>query len=236
MDLRRYTFDLSATITKPGGSKSEVIRSNPTEFTSIKAVFGEPDKNGWRSLPDPSDFLSFETVVKPRRHQYRHQRPTRNVGVGNVRMYNPELFYAVLLVEAKLKEELWSKDLGSARFQHSITLRLHMATFQISYGETPTEHTCTWQMAPYVEEDNVLLKVFSYVLTLQIFHYLWFTVSQTWPKEDYKYEWEAPKKLDTLHKMWYEMDCAGHLLLLNHWTNAIEHPVAVVLHIFLLYY
>ena len=191
MDLRRYCYDLCAVITDWKGSKSEKLRSFPSEMTAIKALWSL-QKDGWHVLTDPSEFLSFETVARPLRQHKVNGIPFRNIGIGNTRMQNATLFYSVVLLEAKLEETTWSKDTGMPRFQNSITLRLHTSRFQIHYGSTAAEHKCSWSMAPEVERNPKLL--------------------QTWPPEEYKYQWEAPKKLDKWHKMWYQMDTCGHVL------------------------
>ena len=157
LDVRRYVFDLTATLSSGSGSKTATWRSYPSEHAHLRQV-SQPGSGGWRIIPDPSQFLSFETVARPSRKR-PNRRGLRNVGVGNVRLFNPELYYVTLLIEVKLDEHPWSKTTGGQKYQHAATFRLHTAKFEIHYGSTVDEHKCYWFMAPNVESDGQLLQV-----------------------------------------------------------------------------
>ena len=98
---------------------------------------------------------------------------------------------------------MFSKDTGAPKYQHALTLRLHNARIELIYGETDDDHAVNWSMVPGVEDCKSLL--------------------DTWPQEDCKHPWELPTKLDKWHKLWYELDACGHLLILHEFFNAIEH-------------
>ena len=142
------------------GVPSAVHGDQTSEFAEFIASSYLPNPNdSWRLLADPSQFLSFETVGRQSPKTMRNKVPSRNIGVGNVRMYNPQLYYTTLLIEAKLDEARWSPKTGAPRFQHTMTLRLHTARFQICYGDTTSEHKCVWTMPPHVEDNMKLLEV-----------------------------------------------------------------------------
>ena len=66
LDIRRHIFSLCGTLTASLGSKAEKLRSHPQENADLKAIFKHPDS---KVLPDPSQFLSFETCIRPTRRQ-----------------------------------------------------------------------------------------------------------------------------------------------------------------------
>ena len=125
-------------------------------------------------------------------------------------MHNQTLYYASTLIEAKIEEHLWSTTPGTARFQHAITLRLHTSSLQVVYGDTAADHKLVWNMPPGVEHNKALLS--------------------TWPEEEAKHPWERPTALDKWHKLWYELDATGHLLLLHHYYNVLQTRLVAVGH------
>lgn len=158
LDIRRYVFDMSRTLTNVCGTKTTIWRSFPAEMTAIMAL-SSPGLKGWRSIPDPSQFLSYELVARPNRSSVKQGVPVRGVGMGNVVMYSPTLYYATLLVEVKPEESFWSIQEGAPRYQYAMTFRLHVARMEINYGNSDSEHECVWHMAPGIEENMALLKV-----------------------------------------------------------------------------
>ena len=156
LDLRRYCFDLCALLTNAQGSKTEQMRSSPMEHSALKALATQ-QLGDWHIIQDPSEFLSFEIVARPKRSHFKDGKPVKGVGVGHTRMFNPMLFYSVVLIEIKLVKCLWTKKEGLPRFQYSLTLRLHTSRMEINYGDE--EHQVVFTMPPGVESNQTLLKV-----------------------------------------------------------------------------
>ena len=129
------------------------------EMALFRGLCREPNDSKWYVLADPSQFLSFETVSRPSKRSRRNGVPLRNVGCGNVHMYNQKLFYANILIEATLEEKTWSSSEGAPRFQHAMTFRVLTARLEINYGETVAEHACVWDMPPDIEKNQTLLSV-----------------------------------------------------------------------------
>ena len=153
LDIRRYIFDLTATLSSAKGSNSEKWRSFPAEIAALKAVF-LLGSNEWYYLADPSEFLSFEMVARPRPDKHFEEgKPTKNIGMGNVRMYNAELYYQTILIEAQLDTAMWSKELGAPKYQCSVTLRVHTGRLEIQ------DQKVNYSLAPRIETCNQLLKV-----------------------------------------------------------------------------
>ena len=158
LDLRRYIFDLSVTLADGAGSRTALWRSNPGEIAALKQGASQAN-DGWMVVPDPSQFLSYELVARPTRRGFKNKIPQRGVGAGNVHMFNTELYYSTLLVEAKPEEQFWSRKHGAPRYQHGMTLRLLTGRFEIHYGDTDADHSCIWSMPPGVEDNKQLLEV-----------------------------------------------------------------------------